>query len=70
MIRPNTKAANFCDFSLELDGTALKHVTMLENRAKITGIFSGHKYLSTSSVDVTQKRPSQFLVVYTIFYVK
>ena len=40
MIRPNTKATNFCDFSLELDGAVLKHV-------------SGYKYLSTSSVDVT-----------------
>ena len=40
MIRSNTKATNFCDFSLELDGTVLKHV-------------SDYKYLSTISVDVS-----------------
>ena len=56
VIRPYTKATSLCDFSLELDGTALKHVTMPENRAKITEIFSGYKYLSTSSVGCNSKK--------------
>ena len=69
MIRPNTKATNFCDFSLELDGISkARHSAREPNKNHRN--FSGYKYLSTSSVDVTQKRPSQFLVVYSIFYVK